>query len=246
MARPYQLAESTKRSLGGLRRGSITLVGIEDLFAQATSVREVTPKMISKICEERRIDLAGRLIRGRKELYRRYLRYCFEDKVLSQQERDDLVHLRSLLHLSAEAVATIHDEVAIEVYGEAVQEVLEDFKLDDDEAVFLRELREGLGLTDEKADRVYRDGSIDARARARSLAQLHDRQFVEHREPAGEFAGRSNATLEGAIEDALANATLAIPSLQWFEVTQIAGYVADRKTGSWHITLRAGVRRDKT
>jgi len=246
MATPFERAESMKRGLGGLRRrGSVTLEGIEDMLAQAASVREVTQPMISKLCDERRVDLRNRLVRGRKRLYGRYLRHCFEDKVLSEEERADLAHLRSLLHLSAADLAAVHDEVAIEVYGEAVQEVLEDFQLDDDEAEFLRGLREQLGLTEERAERIYRDGSGEARNRALSRAESRDRQFLELRAVAGEFTGRSDATLESAIDEALTKAALAIPRLHWFEVTELAGYVADGKAESWHVTLRAGIRKDE-
>ncbi|MBW2233150.1 MAG: dodecin domain-containing protein [Deltaproteobacteria bacterium] len=247
MANPFERAEATKRGLGGLRRsGSVTLEGIEDLLARAASVREVTQMMISTLCDERRVDLRSRLARGRKQLYRRYLSHCFEDKVLSESERADLAHLRSLLHLSAADLSAIHDEVAIEVYGEAVDEVLEDFRLDDDEAEFLRGLRAELGLTDESAEQIYREGSFKARSRALTQAESRDRQFIEHHAPAGEFTGRSDEMLEGAIEDALAKAALAIPQLHWFEVTELAGYVSDGKTSSWHVTLRAGISKGQS
>ena len=206
MATPYTLSETTKRGLGVLRRGSITLDGIEDLLAQAETVREVTAAMVSEICQERGVDLRNRLARGRRQLYRRYLRHCFEDKVLSDEERADLAHLRSLLHLTPDDLHAIHDEVAIEVYGEAVHEVLSDFRLDDDEAEFLRGLREQLGLTEERAERIYREGSSEARVRAFSHAESRDRQFIEHHAAAGEFTGRSDETLENAIQDGLAKA----------------------------------------
>jgi len=245
MATPYERAESTNRTLGVLRRrGSITLEGVEDLLAQAACVRDVTAQMIAELCEERRVDLANRQLRGRKQLYLRYLRHCFEDKELSEEERADLAHLRSLLHLSPADLAAVHDEVAIEVYGEAVSEVLEDFQLDRDEAEFLCDLRDQLGLTEERAERIYQEGSSDARNRALSQAESRDQQFIEHRSPAGKFTGRSDDSLESAIEDAIARAALAIPSLHWFEVVDIAGYVTDAKAGSWHVTVQAGIRRD--
>jgi flavin-binding protein dodecin len=247
LATPYERAESTNHNLGVLRRrGSVTLEGIEDLLARAASVREVTATMIATVCEERRVDLPNRLVRGRKQLYLRYLRHCFEDRVLSEDERADLAHLRSLLHLSAADLVAIHDEVAVEVYGEAVDEVLEDFRLDDDEAEFLRELRGRLGLTEVKAERILAEGSTEARSRALSRAQSRDQLFVEHHVAAGEFTGRADGSLENAIEDALAKAVLAIPSLHWFEVLEIAGYVVDGKAGSWHVTLRAGIRKDES
>jgi flavin-binding protein dodecin len=243
MATPFERSESHKPGIAVLRRRtSITLEGIEDMLAEASCVRDVTPVMISQLCEQRRIDLANRLVRGRRQLYRRYLHHCFEDKVLSEDERADLAHLRALLHLAPADLRAIHDDVAVEVYGEAVNEVLEDFRLDDDEAEFLRGLREQLGLTNEKADRILQEGSSAARNRALSQAESRDRQFIEHRAPAGEFTGRSVGSLESAIADALTKAALAIPSLHWFEVSHIAGYVGEGKTESWHVTVSAGIR----
>ena len=243
MATPFERSDSSKPGIAMLRRRtSITLEGIEDMLAEASCVRDVTPAMIAQLCEQRRVDLSSRLTRGRRQLYRRYLRHCFEDKVLSEEERANLSHLRALLYLSSHDLAAIHDDVAVEVYGEAVEEVLEDFRLDDDEAEFLRALRDQLGLTDDMADRILQEGSSVARNRALSQAESRDRQFIEHRAAAGEFTGRSTDSLESAVEDALTKAALAIPSLHWFEASHIAGYVGDGKAESWHVTVRAGIR----
>ena len=95
-----------------------------------------------------------------------------------------------------------------------------------------------------KAERIYAEGRSEARSRAFSQAESRDPQFIEHHAAAGEFTGRADATLESAIQDALAKAALAIPSLHWFEVLEIAGYVTDGKTAGWHVTLRAGIRKD--
>jgi flavin-binding protein dodecin len=246
MAKPYERAESTTNTLGALRqRGSITLEGVEDLLAEASSVREVTDAMVTALCDGRRVDLAKRQKRGRLELYRRYLRHCFEDRVLSDAEREDLAHLRSLLHLSAGDLVAVHDEVAIEVYGEAVEEVLEDFRLDPDEADFLRSLRESLGIDVDLANQIYSDGSSRARDRAYRAAVAVDEQFHEHRIPAGEFSGRSNESLEHAIQDAIAKATIAFPALHWFEVSKIGGYVGEDVTDSWYVTVQAGMRKEE-
>lgn len=242
MASPYQRAESNSSSTGVFRRkASITLEGIEDMLARAENVRDVTPKMIAELCEQRKINLTSRLERGRQQLYRRYLSHCLEDKRLSKEERADLAHLSDLLHLRQNNLSRIHDEVAIEVYGEAVNEVLEDFRLDDEEAAFLRDLQKDLGLSGVQADRIYREGSSMARVRAINQAGSQDPQFNRHREPAGEFTGRSNDSLEGAIEDGLSNAALAVPGLHWFEVGQISGYIEEGRPKSWYVTLRAGI-----
>ena len=67
---------------------------------------------------------------------------------------------------------------------------------------------------------------------------------MERREAAGDFTGRSNDGLEAAVDDALSKAYLAIPQLQWFEVTQISGYVEDGKASQWYVILQAGIDRE--
>jgi len=242
MASPYQKAEANSASAGAFRRkSSVTLADIEDLLAQTQNVGEVRPLMITDLCEQRKIDLKNRLVRGRRLLYRRYLSHCLEDKRLSRDEHADLAHLRLLLHLNQHELSHIHDEVAIEVYGEAVHEVLDDFRLDDQEAAFLTTLQKDLGLSELKADQIYREESSMAQRRAMSEAASRDQQFILHRKPAGEFTGRSNDSLEDAIEDGLAKATLAVPGLHWFEVGEISGYIEDGHATSWHVTLKAGI-----
>lgn len=242
MASPYQRADSTAGSTGVFRRkASVTLEGIEDMLAQAENIRDVTSIMITDLCSQRKIDLATRLVRGRRQLYRRYLSHCLEDKRLSREERADLAHLRDILHLEQNELTHIHDDVAIEVYGEAINEVLDDFRLDEEESAFLSELQKDLGLSTAKADMLYREGSSMARSRAMSQAENRDQQFVLHRKPAGEFTGRSDDSLEDAIKDGLRRATLAIPSLHWFEVGEISGYIEAGHPKSWHVTLRAGI-----
>jgi len=219
----------------------MTLEAIEDLLAQAGCVHEVTRAAVSELCAARNVDLARRLSRGRRHLYYRYLKHCFEDMVLTPEEIDELRHLQELLHLDSADLAAVHDAVAVEVYGEAVEEVLADYRLDDDEAAFLRGLRQSLDLSEGAAARIYEDRAGRARERALSEAEARDRLFIDHRAPAGEFTGRASASLERAIDDALTKASLAIPGLHWFELTHIAGYVEDGRVGSWHVTLSAGI-----
>ena len=242
MANPYQQADPTAKASGIFqRKASITLEGIEDMLAKADVVRDVTPDMIVSFCEHRKIDLAHRLARGRRLLYRRYLSHCLEDKKLSNEESADLEHLARLLHLGQNDLDHIHNDVAIEVYGEAVNEVLEDFKLDEQETVFLRSLQKNLGLSEVQADRLNREGSSMAHDRAMSQAASRDDQFTLHRKPAGEFVGHSDESLEAAIKDGLAKAELAVPGLHWFELGEISGYVDQGQPKSWHITLQAGI-----
>lgn len=215
---------------------------IEDLFAQASCVQDVQLESVQDVCQERGIDLQRRLGRGRTALYGRYLKHCLDDDVLSERENADLTHLRDVLLLSPAEVLTVHDAIAIEIYGEAVHEVLADLQLDADEAEFLQRLRIDLDLPEDRADRIFRSQEADARIRAITQASSRDALFSQHRVPAGQFIGRSNDSLENAINDVIAKATLAIPRLHWFEVLETAGYVESGAVSGWHVVVRGGLR----
>ena len=196
---------------------------------------------VREICEDLGVDLRQKYLSDRKHLYRRYLAYCLEDRELSEQENADLEHLRSLLHLAMDDVVAVHDEVAREVYGKAIQEVLADLKLDPEEETFLRRLRGELQIPEKVAERLYTEGQQSAREQAMREASSRDHLFLKHHAPAGEFTGRSTTTIEDAVTEALAKASVAIPSLHWFEVTHLAGYVEEGQPTGWYVILQAGV-----
>jgi flavin-binding protein dodecin len=218
-----------------------TFETIEDLFARAEGVRAVGVEAIQNVCEDLGVDFRQKYLSDRKHLYRRYLAYCLEDQELSEQENADLEHLRSLLHLAMDDVVAVHDELAREVYGKAIQEVLADLRLDPEEEAFLRRLRGELQLSEKAAGQLFAEGKRSARDDVLRKASSRDRLFLTHRPPAGEFTGRSTTTIEDAVAEALAKATVAIPSLHWFELTHISGYVEEGQTKGWHVILQAGV-----
>jgi flavin-binding protein dodecin len=120
--------------------------------------------------------------------------------------------------------------------------VLDDLRLDPEEEAFLRRLRQDLALSDGEAERIFESGRFDARGRALTRATSRDTELVERREPAGEFVGRSETGIEDAVADALEKAAVVVPSLHWFEIAEISGYVTEGRASGWHVTLRAGIR----
>ena len=246
MAKPFQRTSRETGRLGrafGTKRAA-ALGAVEELLAQAACVRDVTPDEVQGACASSGVDLGRRFKTDRKILYRRYLDHCFEDKVLSPEESADLAHLRSILHLPDEDVADIHDSVAREVYGKAIEEVLADMQLDEQEETFLRKLRIELRLPEREAERLYAEGVWDARNRALHEASSRDDDFVVQGAAAGEFTGRSTTTIEDAVADALAKASRVIPELHWFELIQTAGYVENGRRTGWHVCIRAGIRKE--
>jgi flavin-binding protein dodecin len=223
------------------RRKAEAAAAVEALLVGASRVTGVSAADITAACKSLKVDSARQIRKECKVLYGRYLDYCFEDKMLSSEENADLAHLQQILQLSDADVSVVQDDVSVAVYGRAVTEVLEDMRIDSDEADFLRRLREELQLSDTKAQRILDDGTRDARGRALREASSSDDTFADRREPAGDFTGRSAAGLEAAVNDALGKANLAIPQLQWFEVTQISGYVENGSASQWYVILQAGI-----
>lgn len=243
MADPFQRTNSETSWLGRLMRGrrAEAFDAIEVLLAQAPSIRDVRPDVVWSVVAARGVDLRRRFSRDRKNLYQRYLEYCFADRMLSAEETADLHHLRAMLHLGSDDVAEVHDIVARTVYGQAVEQVLDDLHLDTREEAFLRRLREELELPEADAAKLYNEGMQRARERAIHPTVTHDLDFLEYRPPAGQFEGKSTTTIEDAIADALQKATVAVPKLHWFEVIKIAGHIDSGGVKDWFVMVRAGV-----
>jgi flavin-binding protein dodecin len=244
MADPFRSAPATPTGLGRVLRSKrvTTFEALEDLLACSEKIRAVRAEDVRAICAAAAVDLKRKFMGDRKDLYRRYLAHCLDDKVITEEESADLQHLANLLHLDDRDIAPIHDDLAQEMYGMAIREVLEDLRLDPDEEAFLRRLQGDLQLSDDVARRLYERGESQARDRAYSKAATGDKEFVEFRPPAGEFTGRSTSSLEGAVADALTKASVAVPKLHWFELTNISGYVENGRPKSWHVSVRAGIK----
>lgn len=57
-----------------------------------------------------------------------------------------------------------------------------------------------------------------------------------------ELVGSSKSGIENAIENALARASKTIHHIDWFEVAETRGQVADGKVGHYQVVLRVGFR----
>jgi flavin-binding protein dodecin len=243
MADPFQQTTFKTSRLGRLMRsrGAEAFDAIEAILAQAPGIRDVRPDVVWSVVAARGVDLRGRYAKERKNIYRRYLEYCFADQLLSADETADLLHLRRMLHLGSDDVAEVHDKVARNVYGQAVDQVLADMRLDPEEEAFLRQLREALELPEEEAAKLFAEGEQRVIEKARFEAGHQDPDFLEYRPPAGKFTGQSNTTIEDAVAHALQKATMVVPKLHWFELMQIAGHVEKGAVKDWSVVIQAGL-----
>lgn len=244
VAAPFRPAQPASPGLSrSIRSKRVnTFEAIEDLLARCERLQDVAVDSLDEVCSSLGVQLARRFLSERKHLYRRYLAFCLEDKELTEAEHADLAHLQHLLYLGAADVALIHDDVAHEVYGKALDEVLSDLKISAEEEAFLRRLRSELKLSEAEAAVMLEAGRERMRDVALEQASTSDPEFSKPRAPIGQFVGRSDESLEQAVRDAVSKARLAIPRLHWFEVGNISGYVDDEGPKSWHVTVRGGIK----
>ncbi|AEF20218.1 MULTISPECIES: dodecin [Pseudomonadaceae] len=57
-----------------------------------------------------------------------------------------------------------------------------------------------------------------------------------------ELVGSSTSSIEDAINNALAEASKSIRHLEWFEITETRGHIADGAVAHYQVTLKVGFR----
>lgn len=55
-----------------------------------------------------------------------------------------------------------------------------------------------------------------------------------------ELTGSSPTSIEDAVNNALARAAKTIRNMQWFQVVETRGQVADGRVSRWQVTLKVG------
>jgi hypothetical protein len=127
---------------------------INNLFAKAVRVRNVSSEDVERILSRYGIARDGEMPGQPDRLYRGYLLHCLADRQLTGEELADLEHIRAVLRLDAGTIELVHRRVAREVYSRTVDEVLSDTGIDEAEREFLRQLREHLEIPPGIADNI--------------------------------------------------------------------------------------------
>lgn len=239
MAEPFQRRAQAGIFTNLLARpaGGTVVHDIEGLLAGARRVCDVPAEDVQRLAAKHGVDLDRRLLGPRLSLYTRFLEHCLVDSALSESEIDDLAHLRKILRLQDDDARRVHEEVALRVYGQAIDRVLEDQRLDGEEEEFLRRLRSDLDLEAAAADRMLDAGRKRARQRYISRAVSHD-VVLRSGETIMEVEGESDTSIEDAVQEALEEAALALPNLRWVSLSQIRAEVIDGRASRWHVRLK--------
>jgi hypothetical protein len=141
--------------LTGQRSEKNAIVEINNLLAEKPLL-EITPADIQTIVKRYQLNLHTDFKDGSlRELYQAYLRYCFEDNHLNEEEIERLKHLKRLLGLGEQDVDLVHHRVCQEVYERELEVALDDHRLDKKELKFLENLRTKLQLPPALAARLH-------------------------------------------------------------------------------------------
>ncbi len=165
------------------------VIEINNLLSEKP-ILEVQPEDIQPILDKYGLNLYRDFHDGSlRELYKTYLRYCFDDNHLDHGEIVRLKHLKRLLGLSDKAVEIANHQVCQEVYERELEVALEDQRLDQKEISFLRHLQTSLQLPQELIDTIHQN-------KAQSLILHFIKGAVAHEQLSPEEEKELKALLE--------------------------------------------------
>ena len=101
-------------------------IEVENRFAQAASVQEVSSWEVEGILEAHGRQSTGQLASEFAELYRAYLEYCLRDHRLGEDEIAALRHLKDTLALTDTTIDPVHSEVTSKIYRQNVDQAIAD------------------------------------------------------------------------------------------------------------------------
>ncbi|NUN08294.1 MAG: hypothetical protein HUU54_03880 [Ignavibacteriaceae bacterium] len=128
---------------------------INNLLASVNSIETIDTTELQKLTDISDPAMPAMLL----ELYIRYFKWCLIDKKLSKEELSQLKQLKKLFLLSDKEVREYSDKIISEIYLQAVDEVLEDGIVTNEEKDFLRNLRDDLYLDDTIAAGILKQAS---------------------------------------------------------------------------------------
>ena len=57
-----------------------------------------------------------------------------------------------------------------------------------------------------------------------------------------EIVGSSRASIEDAINNALAECGKSVRNMEWFEVSEVRGHIVDNKVGHYQVVIKVGFK----
>lgn len=129
---------------------------INNLLA-SKSLNEISVENIEAISVKYKIDLRKRNLDQLKEFYRRYLKQCFADNILTDNELDSLNYLKNILGLTDSDVNELHTTFASGIFKESFDKAIIDGTFEKSKEEFIDTLQKNLRLSDEIANQISKE-----------------------------------------------------------------------------------------
>lgn len=129
------------------------VIELNNLLA-ARPIKEIRVNDIAQIEEQYKISLEKEFSLNLQEFYAVYLNQCLQDKILSDEELDELKHLKKILALDDKIIANIHSKIGGLVYKQSFEKAVSDGRLTKTEEAFLDKLETDLCLPKALTDKI--------------------------------------------------------------------------------------------
>lgn len=131
-------------------------IEVNNLLA-TKSLKEIQLEQIEEISARYKVNLHDKFLDRLKELYERYLKKCFADSVLTDEELEDLTLLKHLLILQDYEVNELHDKLGGDIYKKTYEEAISKGTLEKSKEEFIDKLQKNLRLPDSVANKISSD-----------------------------------------------------------------------------------------
>jgi hypothetical protein len=129
------------------------VIELNNLLA-SKSIKQISLREISEIETKYGISLEQEFKLNLEEFYATFLNYCLADKSLSDEELEDLKHLKLILGLDDITIGNLHSKIGAIVYKKSFEEAVADGRLTKSEEDFLNKLETDLKLPKQLAEKI--------------------------------------------------------------------------------------------
>src|SRR5688572_13086529 len=154
VARALEAPGMVNKVFGGLPKRN-ALAELNNRLVEASSVRDVTLDTVHELNTRYQTDIHRRFDDELKQLYRSFLFHCLADREFSQEEVDDLWHLKALFGITDADHESLYQEAAQETYKRTLTEVLSHHKVTDEAQASLERVSAYLTITDPVRSQIH-------------------------------------------------------------------------------------------
>jgi hypothetical protein len=129
------------------------LIEVNNLLASRALI-EIQLSDVEAILARYKVDFHLTFLNQLKELYERYLKKCLEDEVLTENEIQELNHLREILILKDQDVIGIHEKLGEDIYRKKYDDAISAGSLNKSKEEFLQKIQENLCLPDSIVNKI--------------------------------------------------------------------------------------------